>query len=59
MRQRSLGWFRLGLLSLSLMAGTTMFQVSPKAEEGLCDVCGCDGGETKCCSQGAIICWRS
>ena len=41
MRQRSLGWFRLGLLSLTLVAGTTMFQASPKADgEGLCNICG-------------------
>ena len=59
MRYRSsLGWLRLGLLSLTLMAGTTMFQASPRADgEGLCDICGCDGDGLKCCSQGAAICY--
>lgn len=58
MRQTDLGWLRLGLLTLTLAAGTTFFQASPEGE-GLCETCGCDGGEVKCCSQGSIICYRS
>jgi hypothetical protein len=31
-----------------------------KAEESLCkDVCGCDGGEVKCCTEGTITCYET
>jgi hypothetical protein len=45
----------LTVLALVLsMAGAVNLR---SANAGLCQDCGCSGGEIKCCTQGTITCW--